>query len=162
MAVRAAEVANADRMMVRVTASPAGLNVVFADGASGVMPLSEIPEIGKLEALDSMELPDPYELHLKTTRGETVELPWNFVRHYCDSAYRERVELVSSKGRQSIGNRLRALREARALTQEQMAEAAGIGRITLVRIEAGQRSPRYDTLIKLAKALDTQPAELLP
>ncbi|MCH8348642.1 MAG: helix-turn-helix transcriptional regulator [Chloroflexi bacterium] len=32
-------------------------------------------------------------------------------------------------------------------------QAADIGRVTLVRIEHGDQSPRYDTLVSLAQAL---------
>jgi hypothetical protein len=33
------------------------------------------------------------------------------------------------------------------LTQEKLADIAGIGRVTLVRIEKGGQSPKYDTLV---------------
>jgi transcriptional regulator with XRE-family HTH domain len=46
------------------------------------------------------------------------------------------------------------------MTQEQLAERAGVGRITLLRIEKGEQSPKYDTLIALASALNRDPAEL--
>jgi len=48
---------------------------------------------------------------------------------------------------------VRALREAAGLTQEALAAAAGIGRVTLVRLEGGEQSPRYETLLALATAL---------
>ncbi len=161
MAVKSVDVANADRMMARVEVAEAGLDVAFVDGRHGLVPFTEIPEIGKLSNLDSIELPNPYEIHLKSNGGETAELPWDFVRHFCHPGYREKVEQVAAAGRRSFGNRLRALRESRNFTQQQLADAAGIGRITLVRIEGGQRSPRYETLVRLANALEIQPAELM-
>ena len=60
-----------------------------------------------------------------------------------------------------VGSRIRQLREAARLTQEELATAAGIGRVTLVRIENGQQSPRYETLVALAGALGRPVAELL-
>lgn len=48
------------------------------------------------------------------------------------------------------------------MTQERLASEAGIGRVTLVRIENGEQSPRYETLVALAEALKRPPAELLP
>ena len=35
-----------------------------------------------------------------------------------------------------------------------LASAAGIGRVTLVRLEGGEQSPRYETLMAIARALD--------
>ena len=37
------------------------------------------------------------------------------------------------------------------MTQQQLANAAGIGRVTLVRIESGSYSPRFHTLDALAR-----------
>ena len=109
----------------------------------------------------SVELPNPYEVVLHTVAGETGELPWDFVRHYCDDSYRPRVEAVALAGRQSIGARIRQLRESAKLTQEALAQVAGIGRVTLVRIEKGAQSPRYETLVSLAQALRRSMGELL-
>lgn len=47
------------------------------------------------------------------------------------------------------------------LTQERLAELAEIDRTHVSQIEAGKRSVRLETLVKLAGALDIEPAELL-
>lgn len=141
-------------------ASDEGIEISFADGCSGVVPFAELPEVGSLSNLEDLELPDPFELVLRSRRGERVELPWDFARHYCDPSYRPRVEATAAAGRASLGERVRRLREELGMTQEQLATAAGIGRITLVRIENGAQSPRYGTLVALAKALRRQPADL--
>jgi transcriptional regulator with XRE-family HTH domain len=47
------------------------------------------------------------------------------------------------------------------MTQEHLAAEAGIGRITLVRIENAEQSPRYETLMAIARALRRPLAELL-
>ena len=47
------------------------------------------------------------------------------------------------------------------MTQERLAEAAEIGRVTLVRIESGEQSPRFETLSALADALRRPTTELL-
>ncbi len=39
------------------------------------------------------------------------------------------------------------------MTEEDLAAAAGIGRVTLVRIESGGQLPRYETMVALAGAL---------
>lgn len=54
---------------------------------------------------------------------------------------------------------LKYLREDRLLTQEQLAEKAGISRAAVNRIENGQPA-RLSTLRRLADALGVAPAEL--
>ena len=57
---------------------------------------------------------------------------------------------------------IRALREAKKLTQGELATRAGVTRATVNRIEKGHpRSIDLDVLEKLAKALDVAPAALL-
>lgn len=52
----------------------------------------------------------------------------------------------------SIGPRLRALRRARGLTLESLAEDTGISVSTLSRLESGKRRPTLELLIPLARA----------
>lgn len=156
-----AHVVNADRMMIYGFASEHGIELAFADGRKGMIPFADIPEVGSLSFLAGMELPTPYQIILHTLTGTTIELPWDFARHYCDSSYLTRVEASGAAGRQAIGGRIRQLREATHMTQEQLAAAAGIGRVTLVRIEQGEQSPRFETLARLADALKRPMAELL-
>lgn len=60
-----------------------------------------------------------------------------------------------------IGDRLKDLRMRRALTQDELAEKAGIGKNTVNRIEKNHTEPRPPTLRKLAQALEVDPAELV-
>ena len=60
-----------------------------------------------------------------------------------------------------MGRRIRKLRKEAGMTQERLAEAAEIGRVTLVRIESGEQSPRFETLSALADALQRPTTELL-
>jgi DNA-binding XRE family transcriptional regulator len=160
MAMFAVQLANADRMMTHAEARGTGIELLFADGCRGLVPFSDIPEIGSLANLEKIELPNAYEIVLRNRRGETVQLPWDFGRHYCDPAYRPRVEALARVGRHALGQRIRQLREASHLTQEKLAGSARIGRVTLVRIEKGEQSPKYDTLVALASAMNRDPGEL--
>jgi transcriptional regulator with XRE-family HTH domain len=56
--------------------------------------------------------------------------------------------------------RLKAIRERKALTQAELAQKAGINRVTLARIETGAQ-PYPATTRKLAEALGVEPAELM-
>ena len=55
--------------------------------------------------------------------------------------------------------RLRGLRAARFLTQEALADKAGVARFTIRRIEQGAPA-RYSTVQKLAAALGVEPEAL--
>jgi len=57
--------------------------------------------------------------------------------------------------------RLKDVRQRKALTQQQLAEKAGVNRVTIARIEGGKDEPFPTTLRKVADALGVEPAELL-
>ena len=57
--------------------------------------------------------------------------------------------------------RLKELRKLRALSQQELAEAAGIGRATLSRIERGETGAHGRTLRRLAQALGVGVEELV-
>jgi transcriptional regulator with XRE-family HTH domain len=59
-----------------------------------------------------------------------------------------------------LAQRVRALRKDRGWTLEQAAQAAGLARSTLSKIENGQMSPTYDALKKLAQGLDISVPQL--
>lgn len=61
---------------------------------------------------------------------------------------------------QTIGDRVRQTREARVMTQTELADAAGVHRVHVNRIERGRRQPRPGTIRALAAALRVDPAIL--
>lgn len=61
-----------------------------------------------------------------------------------------------------LGARLAAARNQRGLTQDEVAAAVGLSRLTIVRYESGQLAPRSHLLRKLATALGVQLEELVP
>jgi DNA-binding XRE family transcriptional regulator len=157
----AAQVSNAERMMTQAVAAARGIRVTFADGLHGLVPFSRISGIKGRSDLFALELPNPYLLLLRAKHGPAVELPWDFVRHYCDVDYRPRMETLGGLGRKALGQRIKALRETEGKTQEELASLSGIGRVTLVRIERGEQSPRFETLIALARGLGRSVEELV-
>lgn len=56
--------------------------------------------------------------------------------------------------RKRIGARIAALRKARGMTQAQLAEACGMKKPNITRIETGRYSTGLDILAKIAHALD--------
>ena len=57
------------------------------------------------------------------------------------------------------GPKLRSLRQSRFLSMRDLAELAGVGYVTVYRLEHGQRA-NYRTIRKLAAALGVEPVEL--
>ena len=154
-------VKNANRMMTTASLLDDGVEFGFADGFRGLIPYCEVPEVGNREGISALELPNPYEMVLRTAGGESVEIPWDFARHYCDATYRPTIEAIAALGRQTIGDRVRRYRESAGLTQVALARAADIGRATLVRLENGEQSPRFKTLKAVADALGMDAPDLL-
>lgn len=56
---------------------------------------------------------------------------------------------------------LRSLRQARGISQERLAELAGLHRTYVSSVERGARNISIDNIARLAKALDVSPDKLL-
>jgi transcriptional regulator with XRE-family HTH domain len=61
----------------------------------------------------------------------------------------------------TLAMRLKRLRGARSLTQEQLAKRSGVSHGYLARLEVGMHDPSLSTLAKLAKALGVPVTTLL-
>ena len=59
-----------------------------------------------------------------------------------------------------FGENLLRIRQARKLSQENLADSAGIHRTQISLLEGGRRQPLLETLVRLAGALDV-PVEVL-
>ena len=155
-------VKNANRMMTTASVLEDGIELSFADGYKGLIPYSEVPEVRNRKRIFAVQLPNPYEMILRTAGGDMVKIPWDFARHYCDASYRPTVEAIAVLGRHTIGQRVRQFRESAGLTQEALARDADIGRVTLVRLENEEQTPRYGTLAAIAGAMSRPIQDLIP
>jgi DNA-binding XRE family transcriptional regulator len=154
-------VRNAERMMTAAGLVDSGIECTFADGASGLIPYANVPEIESRSAAKELELPNAYEMIVTLSEGQRVEIPWDFARHYCDRTYRPTIEAIAVAGRKTLGDRIRQHRESRGLTQDQLSQKAEIGRVTLARLENGGQTPRFKTLTSIARALEVDVDALL-
>ncbi len=72
---------------------------------------------------------------------------------------------AKKRGAQDIGllfgERLRAIRKARGLSQEGLAALVGKDHTFIGALERGEQSPRLETLAQIAQALDMSVADLL-
>ena len=59
---------------------------------------------------------------------------------------------------ETYGERLRAVRVAKALTQQQVANASGVHVITVCRWEGGRKTDDMDVVARVAAALDIERA----
>lgn len=62
----------------------------------------------------------------------------------------------------AFGQRLCKLRKAAGLTQESLADAAGLHWTYVGQIERGERNLTYKNVLKLAQGLGSDPSELMP
>ena len=58
------------------------------------------------------------------------------------------------KSKAQVGNIVRSAREARELSQTELAEEASISRQTVIAVESNQRNPTYEVFCRLVHALD--------
>lgn len=67
---------------------------------------------------------------------------------------------AGDEGRLAFGHRVRALRLAAGLSQEQLAENSGLHRTYVSSLERGLRNVGLDNILRLAAALEVPPAAL--
>jgi transcriptional regulator with XRE-family HTH domain len=60
-----------------------------------------------------------------------------------------------------FGRNVRALREEKGWTQEELADRSGLTAVQISRVERGAREVRLTTLLRLVEALETTPGRLL-
>lgn len=68
---------------------------------------------------------------------------------------------VRTVRRRAVGRAIATARTERGLTQTELAEAAGISRSSIARLEAGDHGASVDVLFNIAVALGTKPSALL-
>jgi transcriptional regulator with XRE-family HTH domain len=62
---------------------------------------------------------------------------------------------------EAFGRALRKRRKAAALTQEKVALAADLERVFVSWLENGKQQPGFETMLKLARALDCKAADIV-
>jgi transcriptional regulator with XRE-family HTH domain len=68
--------------------------------------------------------------------------------------------VIDSRARSLFGRKLRELRTERGLSQEQLADLAGLHRNYIGNIERGEQGVGIDNMILLARTLKVKPAVL--
>lgn len=60
----------------------------------------------------------------------------------------------------TIGERIKKLRLEKGLTQQQLSEKCGIDSANLRKYELGKQNPKFETIERIAKALEVSPFDL--
>jgi putative transcriptional regulator len=94
--------------------------------------------------------------------GNRYEIPWDRVLHEAEPSYRYfRGRKDRTRTTHEPGAKIRKLREAKGITQEELADAVGMMRNNISRIEAAKHRPTLETLERIAKALKVSVADLI-
>ena len=148
-------------MITSATLTQMGLEVTFADGRHGRIPTEVVFGGNEVPTVDDLKIPNPFVVRITLSDKETIEIPWDFARHYCDPTYAVRVEQQREAGQALLGRRIQKFRSALKLSQEGLARRAGVNRMMVARLERGELSPRHETLQALSQALGVGLGELL-
>jgi DNA-binding XRE family transcriptional regulator len=92
--------------------------------------------------------------------GNRYEIPWDRVLHEAEPSYRY-FRGRRTRATHEPGAKIRRLREAKGITQEELAGAVGMMRNNISRIEAAKHRPTLETLERIAKALKVSVADLI-
>lgn len=68
---------------------------------------------------------------------------------------------MGARGRITLGKRIRELRSALGLSQEEFAHRAGLHRTYIGAVERGERNVSLDNILAIARALRVSTSELL-
>lgn len=90
-------------------------------------------------------------------------MPWLFAHHSATIETMARVSVKQDKDGSLVrlGAAVRARRTALALSQEALADCAEIDRSHMGKIERGERNVTFLNIVRIAKAIQCNPSELL-
>lgn len=81
---------------------------------------------------------------------------WRVQREARGESLEYRAGYEQARRRYAIGKRVRELREAKSLSQAELARRMGTSQSVIARLELGGVEPRFDTLDRVAAALDSR------
>jgi len=100
-------------------------------------------------------------LRVTQASGNRYEIPWDRVLYEAEPSYRYFRSRKERTTTHEPGARIRKVREAKGITQEELADTVGMMRSNISRIEAAKHRPTLETLERIAKALKVSVAELV-
>ncbi|MHB0979272.1 MAG: helix-turn-helix domain-containing protein [Thermoleophilia bacterium] len=151
---------------VTFVASSRALSFTFADGCRYSVPLSVLAPADGSSVDEITLLLNGSAASILQSSGNRFDVPWDFVLHWADEDYeyhRARPDVFATREEMArhVAGRVRARRETRRLTQQQLADLTGIRRPNIARLERGVHAASLETLERLAAALETSVVELV-
>jgi len=89
--------------------------------------------------------------------GNEFSVPWDVIKALAIGKNRNRNTEIGRR----IGQRVKALRQKRGLTQDQLAKMCGVKRPNISRLEAGTHTPGLIFIQSLAECLQVRTSELI-
>jgi DNA-binding XRE family transcriptional regulator len=135
--------------------------VEFGDGLRRAFPWRELPFVKKARGIRAESVrPSEHKdaIVFDTERGE-VDVDAAALRMLNDDSGSGARGLTGALS--TLGPRLQAIRKAKGISQETLAEASGLPQPTISRIESGEREPRLATLDKYAHGLGVTLVQLM-
>lgn len=135
----------------------------FEDGLQRAVEWSTLPFAGVLGIAPVAAAAEEHgrSVALSDAVGRQIDISSASLRAAVDAGHRKRIQAEDTTERKAAGARIRAVRECRGLSQEELSRRSGIPQESLSRMERGRRDPRLDTLRKLAEGCGLTLAELL-
>ena len=90
-------------------------------------------------------------------------MPWLFMHHIATIYGMARLSAKLDKDHNLVrlGESIRARRKALPLSQEALADHAGIDRSHMGKIERGERNVTFLNIVRIAEAIECKPSDLL-
>ncbi len=143
----------ADQFVVEASWSPRGLRVRFADGCVCQAPASEFRDKSPNPPTRlTLDPADPHGLWVHFGRRKEF-YPWDWLRPYGDAGFRARASANLDRSLAHVADRVRRLREEANVSQQALADRAGVSRATIARLEAGRGGVTLVTLERVAQAV---------
>lgn len=86
---------------------------------------------------------------IRENKADYPAFNWQVIERY-------RLPVLLFSERERIGCRVTELRKAAGMTQEDLADKAGINRVTITKVEAGKFAATIDLLTKIAEVFGTK------
>jgi DNA-binding XRE family transcriptional regulator len=116
-----------------------------------------IPEDDLTEVLDVYIEGDGEVFTVIQVSGNEFSVPWDVVQSLATGKTGDQNTEIGKR----IGNRVRALRKQRGLTQDQLAKMASVKRPNISRLEAGKHVPGIILIQRLADSLQVRISDLI-